>query len=77
MSEVTELRQRIAEECEAGWQALHGVVLGTARHDFIRAKFNNIDAYHTRLRALVGIEEARTMLCEIYHTQANEQGEEC
>lgn len=76
MSEVATLRRRIEEECEASWQALYGVAAGTAQHEFIRARFRNIDACHTRLRELVGVEEARTMFCEIYHTQANAQGEE-
>ena len=74
MSEVARLRRRIAEECEASWWALYGLASGMAQHEFIRARFRRMEDYHTRLSAIVGEEEATTILCEVYNGQASEQG---
>ena len=73
-SEVARLRQRIAEECEASWWALHGIAAGVAQHEFIIAKFKNMEGYHAHLTGLVGEEQATTILCEIYNGKASEQG---
>lgn len=73
MSEVARLRELIAEECEANWQALHGVASGMARHGFIRARLKNMDACHTRLREMVGEEEALAILWEVYNEKASKQ----
>lgn len=75
MSDIVELRKRIAAECEASWQALHGIAAGTAQHAFIRARFRTMESYHQRLRDLVGEDEARTILGEIYVSQASKHGE--
>lgn len=74
MSEVARLRQRIAEECQASWWALHGLAAGVAQHEFIIARFNNMEGYHASLVQLVGEEQATEMLCEIYNGTASEQG---
>lgn len=72
-SEVAQLRQKIALECQASWRALYASNSGTARHDFIGARFRNIEAYHQRLTELVGEEEATSHLCEVYNDKANQQ----
>lgn len=74
MSDIAELCKRITAECEASWQALHGIAAGTAQHAFIRARFRIMESYHQRLRDMVGEDEARTILGEIYVSQANQQG---
>jgi hypothetical protein len=53
-SEVAALRQRIAEECEAGWRALYELGSGMAQHQFILARFQRMERYHQRLAELVG-----------------------
>ena len=42
-SEVAKLRQQIADECEASWQALYGLAAGVAQHEIIRQRFRNMD----------------------------------
>lgn len=73
-SEIADLRQRLAAECEAGWQALHGLASGVAKHDIIAAKFRSMDAHHQRLTELVGADQAITMLYEIYDAIGNTHG---
>jgi hypothetical protein len=72
MSEVAELRRRIAAECDAGWWALHGLASGKAQHEFIRARFTQIEVCCVRLTKLVGEEQATDILCEVY--TASERG---
>ena len=74
MSEVARLRQRIEEECEASWWALHGLAAGAAQHEFIMARFRNMEGHHTHLIKLVGEEQATEILCEIYNKRAGAQG---
>ena len=75
MSEIAKLRQRIAEECEASWWALHGLAAGVAQHEFIIARFRNMEGHHAHLIKLVGEEQATEILCEIYNGTASTQGE--
>lgn len=69
-SEVARLRQRIADECQASWQALHGLSSGSAKHEFIRARFRHMEECHGSLRELVGEEQATDALCEVWDEQA-------
>jgi hypothetical protein len=55
-SEVARLMQQIAEEYQAGQQALHGLSLGTAQHRFITKRMENMGELHLQLRAIVGDE---------------------
>lgn len=64
-SEVARLRQRIEEEYEAAWQGLYGLREGTAKHEFITARMEQMGSYHNDLAGLVGAEEAASILCEI------------
>jgi hypothetical protein len=42
--------------------------LRLARHDFINARFQQVDIYHQRLSQLVGEEEAIAFVCQVFDT---------
>jgi hypothetical protein len=52
-------------EYEAGKRGLEGLAQGTARHQFITQKTENMSHCHRRLIALVGQEQAGHILVEI------------
>lgn len=53
-SEVARLLKQIAEEYEAAQRGLTGLAFGTARHDFITARMENMGQLHGQLQSLVG-----------------------
>ncbi len=53
-SEVALLLSQISAEYEAAERGLTGLSLGTARHDFITARIEQMGKLHTELRELVG-----------------------
>jgi hypothetical protein len=57
-SEVARLKQQIAEEYAAAQAGLSGLAVGVARHQFITARMERIQAYHRNLQLLVGEQEA-------------------
>jgi hypothetical protein len=63
-SEVARLRQRIAEEYEAAMRGLSGLAYGTAKHEFITRRMEQIGTCHETLKQLVGEQEATRMLAE-------------
>jgi hypothetical protein len=63
-SEVACLRQRIAEEYEAAVRGLTGLAAGTATHEFITKRMEQMGACHETLKQLVGEQEATRMLAE-------------
>jgi hypothetical protein len=63
-SEVARLRQRIAQEYEAATRGLTGLAFGTAKHEFITRRMEQIGACHETLKQLVGEQEATRMLAE-------------
>jgi hypothetical protein len=65
MSEIARIKQQIVEEYEAGKWGLEGLAQGSARHQFITQKTENMSRYHTRLVALVGQEQAGKILAEV------------
>ncbi|MEO9028243.1 MAG: hypothetical protein ABI413_05455 [Ktedonobacteraceae bacterium] len=71
MSDVARLRQQIADECEAGWWALHGLAAGIAQHEFITTRFKNMETHHLALTKIVGEEQATEVLCQIYNEVGN------
>ena len=73
-SEVAQLRQRIALECQAGWWGLHSLNAGTAQHQFITARFKQMEKCHKRLTELVGEEQATDILCEEYDKEGVAHG---
>ncbi len=67
-SEVTRLLDTIQREYEAAEQGLSGLAQGTARHQFIDAKLQRVHQTHEQLEALVGPDEARTLLAHAVWT---------
>jgi hypothetical protein len=63
-SEIARLRQRIAEEYEAAMRGLTGLAYGTAKHEFITKRMEQIGVCHETLQHLVGEREATRMMAE-------------
>lgn len=63
-SEIARLRQRIAEEYEAAMRGLSGLASGTASHEFITRRMEQMGACHETLKQLVGEQEATRILAE-------------
>jgi hypothetical protein len=72
-SEVAQLRERIALECQAGWWGLKALASGTAQHEFIHARFQNMETYHQRLTELVGEKKATDVRYEVYDAEGKKQ----
>lgn len=62
-SGVARLMQQIDAEVQASKQALQGLALGTARHEFITKRMENIGGFHEQLHALIG-DEAMPLIVE-------------
>lgn len=69
-SEIARLRQRIADEYQAAQRGLSGLCLGTAKHEFITARMEQIGTCHEALKGLVGDGEATRILAETLEAQA-------
>ncbi len=63
-SEVVRIKRQIELEYEAAQHGLYGLALGTAKHQFITAKLEQIGAHHEALKKLVGEQEAAKLLVE-------------
>ncbi len=63
-SEVAQLVRCIREEYEAGQQALFGLAAGTARHQFITARMENISKMHMELKDMLGDTMAMKVITE-------------
>jgi hypothetical protein len=61
-SEVARLMQRIDMEYTAAQLALTGLALGTARHEFINARTEQIAVCRQELGAIVGDQESFNVL---------------
>jgi hypothetical protein len=57
-SEVARLLQQIDLECQSAHRGLRGFASGSARHDFVNKRMENIGYAHERLIELVGPDEA-------------------
>jgi hypothetical protein len=64
-SEVAQLKKQMVAEYEAGKRGLKGLSQGTARHQFITQKMENMQYCHRRLIALVGQEQASHIMAEV------------
>lgn len=67
-SEVARLLESIQRDYEAAEQGLSGLAQGTATHQFITAKMERVRRTHEQLQALVGPDEARTLLAHTIWT---------
>lgn len=65
-SDVARLLQQIEAEYEAAKRGLTGLSLGTARHDFINARMEQVAVCHEQLSAHVGEEEATRLIYDHY-----------
>lgn len=63
-SEVARLLQQIDLEYGAAREALTGLALGTAQHEFITARMERLTLCHEQLSRHVGMHEASRMLVE-------------
>lgn len=63
-SEIARLRQCIAVEFEAAMFGLTGLAYGSAKHEFITRRMEQIGTYHETLQHLVGEQEATRMMAE-------------
>lgn len=62
-SQVARLLAQITEEYKAAQSGLTGLGSGTARHDFITARMENMSQLHTQLHTIVG-DAAIAMIAE-------------
>ena len=62
-SEVARLLSQISSEYEAAQRGMSGLAYGSARHDFITARMENMGQIHTQLQAIVG-DAAIAMIAE-------------
>lgn len=65
-SEVARLRQQIALEYEAAQRGLSGLAQGTAQHEWITARLEQMSRHHDELKRLVGEQEAASFLVEVW-----------
>jgi predicted nucleic acid-binding Zn finger protein len=65
VSEVVQLRQQIALECEALNRALHSPAI-MASHAVITNRYKQLDCYYDQLSQIVGEQEATEMAVTIY-----------
>ncbi len=64
-SDVARLRRQIALEYEAAQAGLSGLAYGTARHDFINARMENIAVLQSELAREIGPMQAIKMVAEM------------
>jgi hypothetical protein len=64
-SEVARLMSRIATEYEAAQSGLSGLAYGTARHNFINARMENIAVLQSELAREIGPMQAIKMVAEM------------
>lgn len=65
-SEVARLRRQIEQELVAMQLGMSGFAAGTARHEFIRVRMENIDDYRDKLAEHVGDVDATQFVCKTY-----------
>ena len=69
-SEVALLMRRITQEYDAAQNALTGFASGTARHDFINARLENMSSFHEQLATVIGAEAAITFVAQTCEGEA-------
>jgi hypothetical protein len=72
-SEVARILKNIEQEYQASKLGLEGLSSGSARHDFISQKSENIAKQHEHLSQIVGPENAITLIANTIWTPT-EQG---
>jgi hypothetical protein len=72
ISEVAQILRTIEQEYEASKRGLEGLSSGSARHDFIQQKTENIAKHHDHLCHLVGPEKAIAMIANTIWTPTDQ-----
>jgi hypothetical protein len=72
-SEVAQLRKQLEQEYEAMLRGMHALAAGTARHDFIRERMDNVSNYQARLAKVVGDVDAALIVGSTYYQIAEKQ----
>ncbi len=63
-SEVARVLEQIELEFQAAQRGLHGLAFGTAKHQFITSKMEQMGKLHEKLQTMVGEEQAVKLLAE-------------
>ncbi len=64
ISEVAQLRERIANEYMAAKWGLSGLAYGTAKHEFITKRMERMEEHRQELAQIVGSQQAIILLAE-------------
>lgn len=73
-SEVARLRRQIELEFEAMQRGMTGFAAGTARHEFIRVRMDQVGNYQDELAEHIGEVDASQIVCKLYLESTGEQG---
>jgi hypothetical protein len=72
-SDVARLRQQITDEIESMQRGFSGFAAGVARHDFIKARMEQIGDHQDELAEYLGDNDAAHVVCELYiHLMGND-----
>jgi hypothetical protein len=63
-SEVARVLEQIELEFQAAQRSLYGLAFGTAKHEFITNKMEQMGKLHEKLQTMVGEEQAVKLLAE-------------
>ena len=63
-SEVARVLEQIELEFQAAQRGLYGLAVGTAKHQFITNKMEQMGKLHEKLQTMVGEEQAVKLLAE-------------
>ena len=63
-SEVARVLEQIELEFQAAQRGLYGLAFGTAKHEFITSKMEQMGKLHEKLQTMVGEQEAVKLLAE-------------
>ena len=63
-SEVARVLEQIEMEFQAAQRGLYGLAFGTAKHEFITHKMEQMGKLHEKLQTMVGEQEAVKLLAE-------------
>ncbi len=71
-SDVARILKQIEQEYQASKRGLEGLASGTARHDFMQKRADNIGHCHEQLSELVGPEQAISLIATTIWTPADQ-----
>ena len=63
-SEVARVLEQIELEFQAAQRGMYGLAFGTAKHEFITGKMEQMGKLHEKLQTMVGEKEAVKLLAE-------------